>query len=255
MNWTTVATLTAACLPGILIATPAIIDTVLRRARQQPTPPARPLPPRRVLIAASMAQTTLLAAGAAALGAAFGPQVGLAQLSTDAFQTPAGALTALSAAVLGSAAMLAAYYGVFRPRLDPQTLTASEGLRQEAGLASRVLYGGVVEEVLMRWGLLPLAVWLLTFPLGAGAATFWTANLLTGLLFAALHWPAYLSAGCRPTPAFFTASVVLNTALALLYGWLFLQYGLLAAVLGHAVTHLMWSPLDRRMWRSPALPA
>lgn len=255
MNWTTALTVTAMCLPGIVIAIPSLIDTVTRKARSSPQANAKPLPPRNVLIGLGIVQSTVLAAGAAALGAATGPQVGLARLSTEALVTPGGFLLALTATIAASTAALGAYYAVFRPRLDPQTLNASEGLRQQAGLATRVLYGGVVEEVLMRWGALSLLTWLLALAFGAGPASFWTANVLAGLLFAAGHWPAYLAAGCRPTPAFFATSIILNTVLALLYGWLFWQYGLLAAILGHAVTHLMWYPIDQLVWRRQPLSA
>lgn len=47
-------------------------------------------------------------------------------------------------------------------------------------------------------------------------------------------------------------SIVLNTALSLLYGYLYWQYGLVAAVLAHALTHLAWYPLDLRVWRGRA---
>jgi hypothetical protein len=211
-----------------------------------PAPQGKPLPPRRVLIMASIAQSSVLVAGAAILGALLGPRVGLGALVTPALTANPGA--ALAAAVLGSAAFLALYYGVFRPWLDPVTLSASEGFRQDTGLTTRVLYGGVVEEVLMRWGAQSLLAWLLSLVLGAGAAAHWTAILVAGLLFAVGHIPAYLAAGCRRTTAFFTTVVVLNTLLALFYGFLYWQFGLLAAILAHAVTHLLWYPLDLRVW-------
>lgn len=248
MNWTTILTLTALAVPGVAVATPSLVGSLMRRAGT--LAPEKPLPPRSVLVAASMAQTLLLVAGAAALGGVFAPRVGLGELVAPALGTPAGLGRALLLAALGSAAMLGAYYGLFRRWLDPQTLQVSEGLRRDLGLWARVLYGGVVEEVLMRWGLMPLLIWAFAQVTGDSAA-FWAGNLLTGLLFSALHWPAYLGAGCRPTHAFFTTSLVLNTGLALLYGALMREFGLAGAILGHVVTHLMWYPLDLRHWRAP----
>lgn len=254
MNWTHALIVTAASLPGIAVALPPLIDNLSRRVRSTPRAAGKPLPPRHVLIAVGMAQSTLLAAVAALAGAASGPSVGLGRIVTNALTTPGGALEAFTFAVAGSAVMLGAYYGVFRPRLDAHTRTVSENMRRDMGLASRVLYGGVVEEVLVRWGVLSVLFWLLSHAFGTGAGAFWTANVVAGVLFAVGHWPAYLAAGCRRTPAFFTTSLVLNAFLAVLYGWMLWRYGLVGAVLGHAVTHLLWYPLDRAVWRREGAP-
>ncbi|WP_045233700.1 CPBP family intramembrane glutamic endopeptidase [Deinococcus pimensis] len=246
MNWTTTATVVALCVPGIALGIPPMLDNLVARA---PNPQGKPLPPRRVLLTAGIAQSMVLVLGAAVLGSLLGPRVGLGALVTPALGTNPGA--ALALAVLGSAAFLALYYGVFRPWLDPVTLGASEGFRKDTGLTTRVLYGGVVEEVLLRWGVQSLLAWLLSLVLGAGVLAHWTAILVAGLLFAVGHVPAYLAAGCRRTPAFFTTVLVLNTLLALFYGFLYWQFGLAAAILAHAVTHLMWYPMDLRVWNTP----
>lgn len=249
MNWTNVLIVTAASLPGIAVALPPLIDSLARRVRASPGAAGKPLPPRRVLIAVGVVQSTLLAAVAAIAGAAIGPGVGLGRIATDAFTAPGGALEALTFAVTGSAVMLGASYGIFRPRLDVHTRTVSENVRRDLGLASRVLYGGVVEEVLLRWGVLSVLFWLLSHVLGTDSGAFWTANAVAGVLFAVGHWPAYLAAGCRRTPAFFSTSLILNTFLAMLDGWMLWRYGLAGAVLGHVVTHLLWYPLERAVWQ------
>ena len=55
---------------------------------------------------------------------------------------------------------LTLYYGVFRRQLDAHTVQVTEALRARLGLAGRLLHGGIFEEILFRWGLMGLLVWL-----------------------------------------------------------------------------------------------
>lgn len=151
-------------------------------------------------------------------------------------------------------AFLFLYYGVFRPRLDRGTLRALEGLRNGIGIWGRVLYGGIAEEVLSRWGLMSALAWLFSLPLGEGSYTaMWLAIVVSGILFGLGHAPSYLAAGCRRTPAFVSTMLVLNLWASLIFGWLFWQYGLLAAMVAHALFHLVWWPVDR--WQYAKLQA
>lgn len=110
-----------------------------------------------------------------------------------------------------------------------------------------VLYGGVAEEVMMRWGVMSavLFVGVRSWRLLAKspdrdsppAAVAWTAIAVAALVFAAGHLPA-LAATLEPTPALVTRTLVLNTIAGLAYGWLFLKSGLEAAMLAHGATHV-----------------
>ncbi len=60
---------------------------------------------------------------------------------------------------LGAVPFILAYYRLFRPRLDRPTVTCMEALRQGLGLKGRVLFGGICEEVLTRWGLMSGLAW------------------------------------------------------------------------------------------------
>lgn len=93
--------------------------------------------------------------------------------------------------------IMAAYYLFFRPRLDRQTVRSMEELRMDLGLWARLLYGGIVEEVLFRWGVVTLLVWLgaKLFD-GPTPALMWTVLLASGVLFGLGHLPSYRLAGC-----------------------------------------------------------
>ena len=48
---------------------------------------------------------------------------------------------------------------------------------------------------------------------------------------------------------FFAAMLGLNLWASLIFGWLYWQYGLLAAMLGHMLFHLVWWPFDLRFYQ------
>jgi membrane protease YdiL (CAAX protease family) len=104
-------------------------------------------------------------------------------------------------------------------------------------LAVGILYGGLTEEVMMRFGLLSAALWALLKFLPRNAAI-WLAALFAGLLFALGHLPAVLASGTDLTAPLVARILGFNTALGLLYGLLYARKSLFAAAAAHAGTHL-----------------
>jgi hypothetical protein len=51
------------------------------------------------------------------------------------------------------------------------------------------------------------------------------------------------------TPLFLGLMIVLNLWATLICGWLFWQYGLLAAMIAHMLYHLVWLPFDLHFCR------
>jgi membrane protease YdiL (CAAX protease family) len=102
-----------------------------------------------------------------------------------------------------------------------------------------VLYGGVAEEVMLRWGAMSLIAWALVSLLRSQARTvsMALAVAVAALLFAAGHLPA-LAAQVDLTPAMVARTLMLNGVAGLLYGWLFWRRHLEAAMVAHACTHL-----------------
>src|SRR3569833_304467 len=56
-------------------------------------------------------------------------------------------------------------------------------------LATRILYGGTVEEIVFRWGLLSVLALAAAKLRARPAAAFWIANLIVAALFGAGHIP------------------------------------------------------------------
>lgn len=116
------------------------------------------------------------------------------------------------------------------------------------GLLGRLAMGGVAEEVMFRWGVMSVVAWVAISVGGLPPVSgMWTAIVAAGLLFGVGHLPGVAAAGVRITRIIVAAAVVLNTVVALAFGWLFWQYGLLAAIVAHALVHACWHPLERRV--------
>ena len=105
-------------------------------------------------------------------------------------------------------------------------------------LMTRVLYGGIGEEIMVRWGLMSLlAVGLAKLPITRPAAL-WNANLIAAVLFGLGHLPTLYAVVAAPPAWIVTTVIVGNAALGLAFGWLFMRRGLESAMFGHILVHL-----------------
>jgi hypothetical protein len=147
---------------------------------------------------------------------------------------------ALGGGVLGAAILLVYAYvtaGAFGERAEAVALP----------MVTRVLYGGVAEEIMMRWGLLSLlALAALKLGLARGGAL-WVGNLAAALVFALGHFPALFALMPDPSGGLLAAVLLANTGAGLVFGWLYMHRGLEAAIVAHALTHLIAVPLATLM--------
>ena len=121
--------------------------------------------------------------------------------------------------------------------------TTAAGLTA-AGWVSAVLYGGVIEEVLLRLFAMSLLAWLIrkllfrrseTVPTGVLAA----ANILAALLFAAGHLPTTVSSFGGLTPLLVFRCFLLNGGFGLYFGYVYRRRGIQYAMLSHALLHIV----------------
>jgi hypothetical protein len=102
-----------------------------------------------------------------------------------------------------------------------------------------VLYGGLTEEILVRWGLLSGIAWLLVkVGLRTKIAT-WIAVVAAAMLFAAGHLPALVAAAELNAPLV-ARTLLLNAIGGLAFGTLFVRHNLESAMLAHMVAHVMF---------------
>ncbi len=252
-DWQLFLLLTAISLPGIMGTAPKFVLSITTIGRKN-LPADKEPPSVAVLLVVLVVQNLLLGLFFAAVGTFVTPQIGLGAPVFSAllqgeqvWPIMQPQLLAIAGLGIGGAVVfLAVYYGWYRPRLDDRSVAAMEELRQKLGLRGRLLYGGVFEEVLARWGLLSLLVWLGKLLVGSvNAELVWAAIVAAGILFGLLHIPNYLAAGCRPSGEFFSLMIGLNLWASLIFGWLFWQHSLAAAMLAHMLFHLVWYPVDQ----------
>lgn len=151
---------------------------------------------------------------------------------------------------VGLAALLGCLVGLLLFPLDGlvfggSTELASWSHLQPASLAEwigSVLYGGVIEEVMLRLFWLSLIAFGLQWifarnqrPLPSWIG--WTANIAAALLFAAGHLPA-TAAMTALTPVVMVRCFVLNGAGGLVFGWLYEKEGIQYAMIAHAMAHV-----------------
>jgi len=262
-DWKLYLMLVLMCVPGVLVVVPGVIAKLEATAHEQ-LPVGKELPPRGVMLAVAFMQTFILIAIAAAAGTALAARAGLRAPFFEALASGESAwpalrpqlLPALGLGVAGTLVFLAAYYGIFRRRLDTETVQAIEDLRHKLGIWGRLLYGGIVEEVLMRWGMMTFLVWLGTLLVGKpSAGVIWDVILVTGVVFGLGHAPGVLNTGARPSPLFYAALIFLNLGAGTIFAWLYWQFGLEAAIIGHALFHLVWWPVDVRVYKGISLHA
>lgn len=241
-------------IPGLVVTAPKLTATLERITRENQRPGQRQ-PSNTTLTLLGFAQNLVFIVLAAAIGTALTPRVGLGAPFFQALIDGGPALNifldllpaTLIVGIVGAVVFLAFYYLIARRRLDAETIKLTEKLRMDLGLAGRLLYGGIDEEVLTRWGLMTLFVWIGALLAGAASpAVMWGAIVISGILFGLGHLPAQFAAGAKRTTLLIVLVIGLNLWASLIFGWLFWQYGLLSAMLAHMLFHLVWYPFDRR---------
>ena len=114
------------------------------------------------------------------------------------------------------------------------------------GVIASVLYGGVIEEIMMRLFLMSLTVliiWKIFFKSipkeSIPAKVFVIANTVAAILFAAGHLPATLQTFGTLTPEILFRCFLFNGAFGFVFGEIYRRYGLSYAMISHTVTHIV----------------
>jgi hypothetical protein len=110
-------------------------------------------------------------------------------------------------------------------------------------LVAAALYGGVIEEVMLRLFFMSLITFILFKLFGKksekpSTAIVVSANVVAALLFAASHLPT-TAATMGLTPMIVFRCFLLNGTFGLLFGRLYRKHGLRYAMLGHAGAHFI----------------
>lgn len=128
--------------------------------------------------------------------------------------------------------------------LSPDAVARITELGRHVPLATRLLYGGVTEELLLRWGLMTLLVWAAWRLLQKGrnkpkAAYFVGAILVSSVVFGIGHLPIAFMLLPEATYALTTYVIVGNSIFGLIAGYLYWKRGLESAMIAHMLAHVV----------------
>ncbi len=193
----------------------------------------------------TLVQGALFLALAVVAGVAFAPKVGLRAPLFEAIAHQTSPATALRSqlvpGLLGGLAggALLLFLSSWLPR---ELAVAAEEVA--IPLYARLLYGAITEELLLRWGLMTLLLWLL-WRFGQGSRAFptallvWLAIVSSAVLFGVGHLPAAHSLAGNLTIHIVAFVVVGNALFGVIAGWLFWRFGFESAVIAHGLAHII----------------
>jgi hypothetical protein len=231
---------------GLLgIALLPVVSMPLLRSQWEMLPPSRP--PLGVIVALSVLQPLILLAVMTAFGAAFAHRVNLRSLLAEGRSLKLVFATLPIALVTGTGLGLLFSlldWQVFQPQM-PEFFEAANRLqpRTWSSMLLGLLYGGITEEIMLRWGAISLLVWLAwrgfqrrrTEP---SKSVFQGAIAIAAIAFALAHLPA--AAAFSPLSLLLVLRVLLLNGLAgLVFGWLFWRHNLETAMASHASVHVV----------------
>lgn len=245
----TLLALCALALPGIL----SLIPVIMGQIEALPLDALGELAemPPALVIALSLINPLILLFIAVSIGNLLAHRVGLRSLLAEKVShgTPIwpqlyphipmalGIGILFAFVVLGLDALMNPFEGTDLAEAAPATLP---GLLSQLVLG--LLYGGIVEELLLRWGVMSLLVWIgwRIFQRGKGQAhpaLVWAAITLAAILFGIGHLPA-LAGMVELTSLIVFRTILLNALGGMIFGWLYWKRSLEVAMVAHAAGHI-----------------
>jgi hypothetical protein len=239
-------------LAGMIGVLSFLLVDVNALVAKMPIPPGTEIPnftlPLKFL---SLIQPAVILAFAVLLGVALASKVGLSSPVAEALASGGRLGSAFKPQILpgivgglagGAAIVLNA--SLSKQFLAPEVTTRIAEFGTLLPVPTRLLYGGILEELLLRWGLMTLLVWAAwrVFQKARGRpkpAYFILAILISAVLFGMGHLPIAIMLFPKPGLALISFVIVANSIFGLIAGYLYWKKGLESAVVAHMLTHLV----------------
>ncbi len=227
-------------LVGILSALPMIPKLVATSGQEAPMPIG-------LVQAISTLQSSVILFAMVMLGAWSSPKVNLGAPILDSYLRRSFTVTtlkpiltsALVGGILGGMLILL-FYQFSKPYLPTEFLENVEDFTPP--LYTKIFYGGITEEILIRWGLMSFFVWgayRLTQSKGAEvrAYNYITGILLSAIIFGVGHLPAATILSPVLTGGLVLYIIIGNSIFGIIAGYLYWKRGLEAAIIAHITAH------------------
>jgi len=198
----------------------------------------------------SVVQPAVLVGAAVFVGLVLAPKVGLSAPGARALAEGRPFLSALRPQLLPgivgatiAAPTIIAYWLLWKPFLSPSFVRSADGFSRMLPPLTRLLYGGITEELLLRWGLMTFLVWTawktLQKEIGTPRPVFVIAAIVcSALVFGAGHLPLAIALNGGPSLSLIAYVVFANSIFGVAAGFLYWKKGLESAIVAHALTHV-----------------
>ena len=234
----------AGVLSILLIDLEALIEIL-------PVPEGREIPAIPLLKLLSILQPAVILSGAVWVGVALASKVGLSSPAAEAAAGGGNLASVLKPQIIpgiigglagGAAIVLIA--AVSTPFLSPEVVVRISEFGKIMPVPTRFLYGGITEELLLRWGLMTFLVWAAwrLFQKGVDKPKpvyFIGAILISSLVFGIGHLPVAFMLFPEATFALILFVIAANSAFGLIAGYLYWKKGLESAMIAHILTHIV----------------
>jgi len=150
-------------------------------------------------------------------------------------------LPALIGGIIGGILILSIFASLSN-YLPPDFLSASKKLITP--WYTKILYGGITEELLIRWGLMSFLVWGIYRLTQKDASSIRSYNYVIAIIISALifglgHLPAAFALSPEITITLIIYIILSNAVFGFIAGYLYWKHGLECAIGGHMIAHLI----------------
>jgi len=244
INWPLIIVLFCLSIPGVFIAMKRLMYFLLPNNTEEL---------KKKMARFAILQSLLMVFIMSFAGAVLSPRTGLNAPLLESILDGTTAINSFQSILLptflyalsGLIVFCVLFYGIVGSILDQHSFEVMTKVRRVLGADGCVLYG-VAEEILARWGLMNLLVFFaVVFAKQNNNIVMWSAIILSGLLYGIGQVPVYLAAGCLSSRRLIYSIVLLCGWQAVIFGFIFWQYGLFSAILAHMLFHIGWAQYDK----------
>lgn len=209
-----------------------------------------PFPPL-IMGVVSLIQPTVLMSLAVLVGTRLAPKVLLSAPVAEAAAARENLVPALKpqifpgviGGIVGGIAILASWL-LWKPFLPTLFVIRAEKFNRVMPVLTRLFSGGITEELLLRWGLMTLLVWVF-WRLFQGVQgrpptiCYVSAIVISSVIFGIGHLPIVVALDTGFTIPIVAYVIIANSMFGLIAGYLYWKRGLEAAIIAHMSAHLI----------------
>jgi hypothetical protein len=127
---------------------------------------------------------------------------------------------------------------IFIPFLPIEFIEIGEKFKP--GIITKFLYGGLTEEILIRFGLMSLITWIVfKITRKLNPIIYWAGIIISAIAFGFGHLPIVYTLIGTPTTELLLYIILGNSVGGIIFGWIYWKKGLESAMIAHIFAHIL----------------